>query len=297
MSKIGVVIAICMGCLAAQASWYWPFGSKDETKSVPRVSELMEPVSRLIDTASDYSEDGKVDEAVDAYNKALAEMTRIKLENPDRVESAEFATLRNKEAYVNSAINSLLLSQAQKNARSVAITDTTELEKKFARLKNKNVVSDEKKSELAEKTVESLEEQKVVEAAAEGEPVAAEESVAKGPLTRRQRLMMASSDIQKKDYAAAKLAIRALLAEKPNDAAALNLRAVLETEMGNFKSAERTLDQSIQSNPRSHYAYYNMARLFLQTRGDEGKSSARRYYEAGRAQNGPRDAKLEADLQ
>lgn len=303
MSKIGVIIAICMGCAVAQASWYWPFGSKDESKSLPRVSELMEPVSRLIDSASDYSEDGKIDEAVAEYKKALAEIERIRLENPDRVESVEFATLRNKEAYVNAAIDSLLLTQAQKNARTVAITDTTELEKRFALLKKKGVLSDEKKMEIAEKTVEAREEQKVVEAVVDRQPEAeAPKAQAvpvepQGPMTRRQRLTMASSDIRKKDYEAAKLTIRELLAEKPNDAAALNLRAAVETEMGDYKAAERTLDQSIQSNPRSHYAYYNMARLFLLTRGAEGKSAAKRYYEAGRTQGGPVDRKLEEQLQ
>ena len=298
MSKIGVIIAICMGCSVAQASWYWPFGSKGEAKELPRVSELMEPVSRLIDAASDYSEDGKVKEAVAEYKKALAEIQRIRLENPDRVESVEFTTLRNKEAYVHAAIDSLLLSQAQKKARSVAITDTTELEKRFALKKNKGVISDEKKMEIAEKAVEAREEQQVVESVIKRvEAPKVETPQPKGPMTRRERLMQASSDIQAKDFDAAKLTISELLEEKPNDAAALNLRAALETELGDFKAAERTLDQSIQSNPRSHYAYYNMARLFLQTRGAEGKSAAKRYYEAGRSQGGPVDKKLAAACQ
>ncbi|MGN0842112.1 MAG: hypothetical protein ACI4QF_02445 [Kiritimatiellia bacterium] len=258
----------------------------------------MEPVSRLIDAASDYSEDGKVKEAVAEYKKALAEIQRIRLENPDRVESVEFTTLRNKEAYVNAAIDSLLLSQAQKNARSVAITDTTELEKRFALKKNKGVISDEKKMEIAEKAVEAREEQQVVESVIKRvEAPKVETPQPKGPMTRRERLMQASSDIQAKDFDAAKLTISELLEEKPNDAAALNLRAALETELGDFKAAERTLDQSIQSNPRSHYAYYNMARLFLQTRGAEGKSAAKRYYEAGRSQGGPVDKKLAAACQ
>jgi tetratricopeptide (TPR) repeat protein len=86
--------------------------------------------------------------------------------------------------------------------------------------------------------------------------------------------------------------ISEMLEEKPNGAAALNLKAAMETAQGKYKDAEKTLDRAIMSNPRSHYAYYNMARLVLQTRPD-GKMTARRYYETGRAVGGPADAELE----
>ena len=99
----------------------------------------MEPASELIDEASDLAADGKIDESVEKYRKALAELDRIELENPERAKSTEFATLRNKRAYVNAAIDSMLLSQVKQNAKAVAVSDTTELEAKLAEEKGLKV--------------------------------------------------------------------------------------------------------------------------------------------------------------
>ena len=84
-----------------------------------------------------------------------------------------------------------------------------------------------------------------------------------------------------------------LLKEKPNGAAPLNLKAALKARQGKFKEAEEALDQAINSNPRSYFAYYNMARLLVQTHPDD-TSAAKRYYETGRAMGGPSDEGLEA---
>ena len=305
---------------AACASWYWPFGGSEDGTKPPRISELLEEATEMIDRAAEYSDEGKIDEAVAEYRRALVELDRVEYMNPARAETAEFTTVRNKRAYVNAAIDSLLLKQAQQNAKAVAVTDTTELQKRYDRLKGKSI-PDEKKMEIAEKKVGEIEAQNVAaeagraaRAAAEApqtaetprteEPAGPDAAVlqeiaallAKDPKSRRARLMMAAADLRAKDFEAAKLTLKGLLDERPNDAAALNMRAAVETEMGDYKAAERTLDQSIQSNPRSYYAYYNMAYLFLQTRGAEGKTAAQRYYDTGRAVGGPEDKKLEAGL-
>ena len=49
------IATICaVACAAtAGASWYWPFGSDEEEVEKPRISELMEDASKLIDNASD----------------------------------------------------------------------------------------------------------------------------------------------------------------------------------------------------------------------------------------------------
>lgn len=243
MQKIGLLVLVGALSLDAQASWYWPFGSDDEIddKIPARISELIEPASVLIDEASDFAADGKVNEAVEKYRAALGELDRIERENPERAKGVEFATVRNKRAYVNAAIDSMLLSQVKSNAKAVAVSDTTELEKKLAKEKSK----------------------------------AAMEAISKG------------------DYAAANAIVRQLLKEKPNSAAALNLKAVVEIRQEKFREAEATLDQAIMSNPHSHFAYYNMARLLLQSKTDS-KAAAKRYYETGRAMGGPEDAQLEA---
>lgn len=264
-----------------QASWYWPFGSDDESGNEPRISELMEPATELIDEASDLAADGKIDESVEKYRKALDEIDRIERENPERAKSTEFATLRNKRAYVNAAIDSMLLSQVQQNAKVVAVSDTTELEKRLA-------------EEKGAKDSSSTARTSGVDVAAEPsnlKPQTPNLKLAK-PLTKRDQ---AIADIASGDYAAAELIIREMLESKPNGAMALNLKAALEMKQGKFAEAERTLDQAVSSNPRDPSAYYNLALLLLQK--DAGnKSSAKRYYETGRAMGGAADPQLEALL-
>ena len=274
---------LALAC-GVQASWYWPFGSDEESADEPRISELMEPATELIDEASDLAADGKIDESVEKYRKALNELDRIEMENPERSKGSEFATLRNKRAYVNAAIDSMLLSQVQQNAKVVAVSDTTELEKRLAEERAKDKPNAVRPSGLED-----------------AEPKPAEQPAIRNPqpgtrnpkpLTKRDQ---AIADIASGDYAAAELIIREMLEAKPNGAMALNLKAALEMKQGKFAEAEKTLDQAVSSNPRDPSAYYNLALLLLQK--DVGnKSSARRYYETGRAMGGAADPQLEALL-
>ena len=305
MRKNIVFVIGIMALAAANASWLWPFGSDDEP---PRISELVRPATDLIDEAADLAEEGKISEAVEKYNMALRELERIEVENPERAQKVEFQTVYNKRAYINSAIDSILFKQARDNAKAVAVTDTRELQKKYDREKGKATLSDAEKMKIAQKEIEKKEELETVNEAAKiaTEDVKSAEiekkSIEEPPVKpanvggKKSKLRVIAEDIRKKDYVAAELAIAGILAEKPNDAAALNLRAAMEMEKGEIKKAEKTLDQSIQSNPRSYHAYYNMARLILKTRGAEGAEVARRYYKTGRNYGGPVDAKLEAAL-
>ena len=296
------IAVICLLAAAnAFASWYWPFGGDDEKDKPPRLSTLMEPASLLIDDASDLAMDGKIDEAIEKYREALAALDKVERENPERAESPEFATLRNKRAYVNAAMDSIILAQARQNAKAVAVSDTTELEKRFA--EEKAARSAKKAADVTankqdgaatapETGTEKRKEPDNTAAVAEG----AEMKRPAAPVKPRNRRERAIRDIIDGDYEAALLVIREMLAEKPNGAAALNLRAVCETRQGRFKEAEKTLDQAIMSNPRDFHAYYNMAHLMLQSKGAGGKDAARRYYETGRAVGGPVDEKLKESV-
>ena len=263
-----------------QASWYWPFGSDDVSEDAPRISELMESATELIDEASDLAADGKVDESVEKYRKALDELNRIERENPERAKSAEFATLRNKRAYVNAAIDSMLLSQVKQNARVVAVSDTTELEKRLA----------EERGEKP-KSKSGVEQRSETNSTVRLRPSPLPASKPARPLTNRDQ---AIADIANGDFAAAELLIKEMLEAKPNGAMALNLKAALEMKQGNFKEAEKALDQAISAHPRDPSAYYNLALLSLQKDGN--KSVAKRYYETGRAMGGAADPQLEALL-
>lgn len=281
MIRFGIVLSALALAGSAFASWYWPFGDDEDQSGRVRLSELMEPATLLIDEAADLAGDGRARESVEKYRAALVELDRIERENPERAATMEFATLRNKRAYVNAAIDTMLLTQARENAKPVAVSDTTELEKKLAAEK-------EKSSGRAAKAPVQKEDPKVVRAKPEAPKVKPVVRPSK-PLGRREQILY---DISSGDHAAAERGIRAWLEETPNHAAALNLLAALEAERGNSKAAEAALDRAIESNPRSHYAYYNMAQL-LMDRDPENKSVARRYYETGRTLGGPEDARLE----
>ena len=220
-------------------------------------------------------------------------------ENPERVASPEFSTVRNKRAYVNAAIDSLLLEQVKANAKAVAVSDTTALEKRLAEEKAKASGGGEKpsveaKEAPAAKPAEAKPSAKRPEAKPAQKPVA-KRPVRQAPARPLSRREQAIADIAAGDYAAAELQIMEMLAEKPNSAMALNLKASMESAQGKYKEAERTLDQAITSNPRSYYAYYNMASLLLEV-NPASKTMAGKYYRAGREVGGPPDPQLEAAL-
>ena len=212
-------VAISLAC-GVQASWYWPFGSDGVDTSAPRISELMEPASELIDEASDLAADGKIDESVEKYRKALDELDRIERENPERAKSTEFATLRNKRAYVNAAIDSMLLSQVKQNAKAVAVSVTTELEAKLA---------EERGEKKAKEKGEGGEKKKKSAVRLGSSPSPSSSPQPAKPATKREQ---AIEDIANGDYAAAEIFIQESLAAKPNNALALNLKAAMEMKLG-----------------------------------------------------------------
>lgn len=302
MKKTAILVTAACLAVGVRASWYWPFGSDDPEGDAkrPRLSELMEPASRLIDEASDLAEDGKSVEAIEKYRAALAALDAIEAENRAWADKPEFATLRNKRAYVNATIDSLLLMQVKSNARAVAVSDTTELERKLAAEKAKKAgtagaAQPKKAAPPQAEKAEAAKKAAPTEASADETPSAAEQPKAKPSAPPKTRRAQAMADLAAGDFAAASLVIDEMLAEKPDDAAALNLKAALETSRGDFKAAERALDRAISVHPRSHYAYYNMANLILKA-SPANKAAARRYYETGRSVGGPRDEVLEGRL-
>lgn len=321
MNRICILTAVVLMSLFAEASWYWPFGSSEEEtqeeKEPPRLSELMEPATTHIENAFDFAAEGKTKEAIEEYRKALTELDKIEEAEPERSQTPEFASLRTKRAYVTQAIESLLLAEVQQNAKAVAVTDTTELEKKLKEEieGKKNKDSSGAARDIATKAEgegqgEGEEVQKVREVknkpkakkpakvekqkAKTKKPTKVEKPKAKAkakpePKTPAEKVMVL---IQSRRFEDADKEIEKMLSVKPHSEVALNLRAKNEIERGDLKAAEKALDQAIQSNPQSHYAYYNMVQLVLKL-NPENKARARRYYETGRAVGGPKDENLE----
>ncbi|MBR2065737.1 MAG: hypothetical protein IKB52_03145 [Kiritimatiellae bacterium] len=289
MVRFGAFAVAATLSLGALGSWYWPFGSDDE-EVIPRISELMEPASTNIDAATDFEFDGKFDEAIAGYEAALRELDKVEAEYPDQMDKPEFTTVKTKRAYVRAKIDTLKFLQVKENSKAVAVSDTTELEKKLAAEKAAaaKAATPEPEPE-AEKPAPEPEKPSVEKPApAPAKPAPKKPAPAKA-LSRQQRIAKAIAD---GDYAAADADIAETLRTRPNDAAALNLRAMMESAQGKYRDAEHTLDQAIQSNPKSYHAYYNMARLILKAYPDN-KDGARRYYETGRAVGGSRNAALE----
>lgn len=300
MSKFLVLLSAFLILPAASASWYWPFESSEEEP--PRLSELMEPASILIDEASELAADGKISEAVERYRKALVELDRIEADNLDRANKPEFATLKTKRAYVSAAIDSMLLSQAKFNARPVAVSDTTELERRLALERGERVAD----PELTSREIKPEKLPEVEEASAEADRRSIrkelrEDRIAKNKrrnkegssssvaLTDREKVLKA---IEAGNFKQAERILGEMLYANPKDVLALNLRAICEINDERYNDAERTLSRAMRSDPGDYAAYCNMARLYVRIHPDR-KSKARRYYENARELGCPEDAELE----
>ena len=270
----------------AQASWYWPFGGGEEKASV-KLSDLVEQASLEIDDAIDAAAEGKMDEALEHYRKALDELDRVERENPAIAPLPEYASLRNKRAYVNAAIDSILLEQSRENAKAVQVTDTRELEKKFEERRRKRLGLDAPPVPAAP-AVKKEEAPKAEAAPAQPAEETREPAPQPAKEERKPKRKAAAAQVEKAE-------IDKALELRPDDAKALNMRARLEAQSGDWRAAEATLDRAIMTNPRSYHAYYNMAALILKFRPDS-REAARRYYETGRDVGGPVHKGLEREF-
>lgn len=280
--KISIILTVSLLACSLRAAWYWPFGSGDEDEK-PRLSELVEQASLEIEDAIEASSEGDLDKALEHYRKALDELERVERENPAIIPLPEYSSLRNKRAYVNAAIDSILLEQSRDNAKAVQVTNTAELEKKFAarRLARQGGASPIPAAvPAADAERESKSEEPVKDPPAE---VAAAEETPRVAKRNASMPLMSAEEIDKR------------LKLRPDDAKALNMRAMLEVRRGDYKAAEETLYQAIMTNPRGYHAYYNMAALILKHR-PTAREAARRYYETGRNYGGPVHKGLEKEF-
>ena len=305
--------------LPVRAAWYWPFGEdEDSPDSKPRLHRLLENANDLIEQAEDAALDGDAEKALELYNSALTNLVDVAEKNPDRAEKPEFAPLRNKIAATSAAIDSIRFAQVNQNIRAVAVTDTTELQKKYdeeqAKKKGLKLPEEKKKEEpkkAEEKKVEPKPESKP-ESPKKAEDKPAPEklspSAASAPVKKTvpskpvavagldDKLQTALNEIQSKDYAAADLLLADLEKERPNDLNVLILRAAAQNGLKYHLAARRTLEKAMRAHPKHYLPYYNLAYLMFKLEG-EGAASARQYYELGRTFGGPQDFRLERKFQ
>ena len=311
-----LISAVLLCAATAQAAWYWPFGSdEDSPDRPPRLHRLLENANDLIEQAEDASLDGDAEKALELYNSALTNLVDIANQNPERAETPEFAPLRNKIAATSAAIDSIRFAQVNQNIRAVAVTDTTELQKRYdaeqAKKKGLDKVLEKKEEPEAKKddvpTKEPVEEsvKKPAESppAAPPKPSAAPKSVlapASEPAPASiaafdEKIQLAIKELKAKDYAAADLLLEELEKERKGDLNVLILRAAAQNGMKYHLAARRTLEKAMRAHPKSYLPYYNLAYLMFKLE-DEGVESARQYYELGRALGGPMDERIESRL-
>ena len=315
------MLAVVLSSVAmpVHAAWYWPFGDdEDSPDAKPRLHRLLENANDLIEQAEDAALDGNAEKALELYNSALTNLVDVAAKNPDRAEKPEFAPLRNKIAATSAAIDSIRFAQVNGNIRAVAVTDTTELQKKYdeeqAKKKGLKLPEEGKKEEpkkAEEKKVEPKPESKP-ESPKKSEdkpapeklsPPAASATVKKTVPAKPvalagldEKLQTALNEIQSKDYAAADLLLADLEKERPNDLNVLILRAAAQNGLKYHLAARRTLEKAMRAHPKHYLPYYNLAYLMFKLEG-EGAASAKQYYELGRTFGGPQDLRLERMFQ
>ena len=297
-----LVAAFSFVAAPLSAAWYWPFGEdEDSPDAKPRLHRLLENANDLIEQAEDAALDGNAEKALELYNSALTNLVDVAAKNPDRADKPEFAPLRNKIAATSAAIDSMRFAQVNRNIRAVAVTDTTELQKKYDEEQEKKKSSkktEAKKPEEKKPEAKKAEEKKPAEKAkpvekkiaAKPAPTAKPKPVAVAGLD--ERVQTALSEIHSKDYAAADLLLADLEKEMPNNLNVLILRAAAQNGLKYHLAARRTLEKAMRAHPKHYLPYYNLAYLMFKIEG-EGVESARQYYELGRTLGGPRDDRLE----
>lgn len=309
MNNLFVLLFALFACVsAARAAWYWPFGEdEDSPDAKPRLHRLLENANDLIEQAEDAALDGDAEKALELYNSALTNLVDVAAKNPDRAEKPEFAPLRNKIAATSAAIDSIRFAQVNRNIRAVAVTDTTELQKKYDaeqdRKKKQKKPGDKKpqaaktdaKSDVRKKENAVAAKPAPSDAASGGKTVPAGKSVPAKPIVVAgldAKLQTALNEIQSKDYAAADLLLSDIEKERPNELNVLILRAAAQNGLKYHLAARRTLEKAMRAHPKHYLPYYNLAYLMFKIEG-EGAQSAKQYYELGRTLGGPRDARLE----
>ena len=317
MKHIFFMFAAILACamVPVHAAWYWPFGSdEDSPDRPPRLHRLLENANDLIEQAEDASLDGDAEKALELYNAALTNLVDIAARNPDRAEKPEFAPLRNKIAATSAAIDSIRFAQVNQNIRAVAVTDTTELQKKYDAEQAKKTGNDktiEKKRETQEPEKKNAEQAPKSEAVAttvapksnpsEKESAGADIQRPRPPSSSAsldgfdEKIQIAIKELQAKDYAAADLLLEELEKERKNDLNVLILRAAAQNGLKYHLAARRTLEKAQRAHPKSYLPCYNLAYLMFKLEG-EGPESARQYYELGRTLGGPKDPNLERRL-
>ncbi|MBQ9432162.1 MAG: tetratricopeptide repeat protein [Kiritimatiellae bacterium] len=306
---------------------------KKKNEKPKKVSVLLREANKMINEAQEAYVNGESQKAIELYRKTLKEIERVEMENQDRVGTSEFAPVKFRKSLCETEIDRIILEEANANARTLSVTDTTELEKK--RLERKraaqtNNVPDKAVSLVAKKSdgtiVEKRQETKkepaanTEKSATDSEPpkvdIAAAISFARdmmavehfddakasllkvlrnAPEHREGRLLMAALQIRTGDPQDAVVVLDDLLEDFPNDESALLMAAGANFAIAGYTKAMSLLDRAMKVNPKRPDGYFNMAWLLLEM-NPQDLDQPEMYYRQSVKLGGSRDQELEKRL-
>jgi len=284
--------------------------STPEKGKKPNVLELIKPANDLMTKAQEayIGDDSK--KAISLFREALAALIKVEQEYTPVVPSAELAPIRFRKAICETEIERVLLEEAQASSRTIAVTDTSELEQMRAERKraaetNRVIEVTRKlntKQSGAEVNAADVAEDvpKADQKAVSNEPVKvgeelewakdmilveryneAEQSLIKvlkkDPENKEARLLIALSKVEQGKPAEALIVLSDMMDDFPTDEAVLLLAAGANLSAGAYTQSMELLDKVMKANPHRPDAYLNMAWLLLDMRPD-ALSEAEMYY-------------------
>ena len=329
MRKIFIFLVLSVVAVANLS----PLSAFAKGREKVKVSELLKDANDIMSEAQEVYVDGDSDKAVTLYKKALVEIKKIERRYPDQVTSSDFAPLRFRRALCETEIDRILLEQVNVSSRTVAVTDTRELEKKRAERKanaktnrlakvskkltsktNSGVVKtspsdsskpkDEKKPEakaaVVEKNIDvNVELDWADDMLDAGKFAEAEKSLIKvlrvAPDNFKARYMMALVRIRGNQFQDAQIIIEDLLEDYGRNEGVLLLASGMYMAMEQYSKAMSTLDKALKLAPDRPDAYLNMAWLLLEMNPRE-LNDPEMYYRRSVKLGGPRDHELEKRL-
>jgi tetratricopeptide (TPR) repeat protein len=277
----------------------------------PPVLELIKPATELMSKAQEAYIGSDSKKAIALFREALAVLVKLEQDHPNWAPTTTFSPVRFRKAICETEIERILLEEAQASSRTIAVTDTRELEKMRAdrarmaatnrvvevtrKLNSKasGEVVDEVavKADLSKTGVKPASTNEIVKIPEELELAKdmilverfsdAEASLIKvlkkDAENKEARFLMALAKVQQGKASDALIILSDLLEDAPSDEATLLLAAGAHLSAGAYSKSMDHLDAAMKAHPTRPDAYFNMAWLLLDMRPD-ATTDAEAYY-------------------
>lgn len=293
---LSLVVGLVLAMASTDAHGFWKFRSKKATE------EAMNEISQIIYAADTYWRNGKGDEAVELYQRAIDELKEMESGQSEK----EVGVIRFRRAYCETQIDQIKFALATKTERRVTITSEPAVAERPAAVDKPPVAAAEKpqttedpdKVETTGSQATTVQPETVVESrqplpAGSANIVASQPPVAdvaaelawardmvgmdrldeaaatlirilKGePGNRSARLMLASIRCRQGAFGDALIILEDLRAERENEALLMTIAGAY-CGSTRYYEAMLTLDKILSKNPRHADANMNMAYLLLE---------------------------------